>query len=92
MYGDKRENTNLAIKRLVHMVHPSSLGEWLQGRKRQAFNLGVGHFEEVMLKCNINLLETFGPAIHADFIPDGGKMVQVRTGPAPKNVFEKCIL
>ena len=88
----KEKVTNLAVQRLVHMIHPPSLGKRFKGRKRESLNLGICNLEEVVLKDNVDLLVAHRPALHTDFTPNGSKVVQIRTGPAPKDVFEECIL
>ena len=60
--------TDLAFQGLIHMIHPSSLGQRLKGRKRQALNLNVGFLGEVVLKCQVDLPCTHRPADHANLI------------------------
>ena len=83
--------TYLAFRGLIHMVHPSPLGQWFKGREREAFNFHVGFLEEMVLEDDVNFFAANRPADHANLIPDGGQKVQVRTGPASKDVVKKGI-
>ena len=84
--------TYLAFQRLIHMIHPSSFGQWFKGRKRETVNLGVGSLEEVVLQADVHLLLANWPADHANLIPNRGQKIQVGASPTSKYIGKQGIL
>ena len=84
--------TYLAFQRLIHMIHPSSFGQWFKGRKRETVNLGIGLLEEVVLQGNVHLPQAHRPADHANLIPNRGQKIQVGASPTSKYIGKQGIL
>ena len=70
------------------MIHPRSLGQWLQGRGRESFDLRVGLRDEMVVEDNVNVLRIYWPLTHPYLVLNRTKILDIWAVPAPQHMIQ----